>query len=219
MICEILDEKGSSAKLPDLLALAGRHGLKAGTIESLIAHRLKHDRIVQQTAEAEVEVGRHGTFSVKVFASLVEPVEHVALVKGDGSSDEPVLVRVQVSDSLSDILALEIDGAGSGLKEAIDIIGKAGRGVVVLIRSANPRVLEDWVRAHASEDIGLKAPIAKRQIETGLGSQILSALGVRKMVLLSRTIPNDYAGLKAFGLDVVEERTFGKLSKNSGSLA
>lgn len=217
VICEVLDERGSSARLPHLLELARKHCLRAGTIESLIAHRLKYDRIVKQTAEAEIVVREHGVFSVKVFASLVEQTEHLALVKGDVTTGSPVLVRVQVSDSLSDVLGLGIEGAGSGLKDAIDTIGQAGRGVVVLIRNSNPRAFEDWVRARGSERESPAIASSTRQIETGLDSQILTALGVRDMILLSRSAPNDYAGLRAFGLNVVEERSFGRSALKSGS--
>ncbi|MCU0733475.1 MAG: 3,4-dihydroxy-2-butanone-4-phosphate synthase [Hyphomonas sp.] len=217
VICEILDDRGGSAKLPQLLDLAHRHGLKAGTIDSIIAHCLKKNRIVKQTAMADVVVGKHGPFTVKVFTSLIEPTEHLALVKGDITTGEPVLVRVQASDTLSDVLNLGLNAEGSGLKDAIEIIGRAGKGVVVLIRNANPRAMEDWARARSGQGPVAETTALRRQIETGLGSQILSALGVKDMILLSRSAPYDYAGLKAFGLNVVEERTLGRSAASQES--
>jgi 3,4-dihydroxy 2-butanone 4-phosphate synthase/GTP cyclohydrolase II len=135
-----------------------------------------------------------------VYVNLVQHAEHVALVKGDVTTAEPVLVRMHAFNLLSDVLGDRSDGNGSALHQAMRMIAEAGRGVVVLIREPLPNSLSDRVRARLGET---KGPAALR--DYGVGAQILLDLGVREMVLLSnsrRTI----IGLEGFGLTVVARR-------------
>ena len=109
VICEIMNDDGTMARMPDLVAFAQRHGLKIGTIEDLIGYRLSHDRIVKPVAKTTVESGFGGTFDLHVYETTVEPVEHLALVKGDLTAPGPVLVRVHAVNALADLL-----GVGDG---------------------------------------------------------------------------------------------------------
>src|SRR4051812_18459163 len=104
VICEIMNDDGTMARLPDLIAFAQRHGLKIGTIADLIAYRLRYDHLVKVVAESKVESAHVGAFVLKVYATTVDPVEHVALIKGDVTKGGPVLARVHASNTLEDVL-------------------------------------------------------------------------------------------------------------------
>jgi 3,4-dihydroxy 2-butanone 4-phosphate synthase/GTP cyclohydrolase II len=212
VICEIMNDDGTMARMPDLVAFAQRHGLKIGTIEDLIGYRLQHDRVVKRTASAKVESAHGGPFDLHVYETPVDPVEHVAMVKGDLSAPGPVLVRVHVVSALSDLLGIAgADGqvpSGSPIAKSLEAIAAEGRGAVVLIRDLRPKSVSEWI-AHNAErkrTHKTKAEKERRLVEIGVGSQILRDLGVRDMVLLSNAPPSRYVGLEAFGLRIVGQR-------------
>jgi len=205
VICEIMNEDGTMARMPDLIPFAQRHGLKIGTIEDLIAYRLKHDRLVKQVARTQVDTTLGGTFDLRVFTTTVEPVEHLALVKGDISpSGGPVLVRVHAVNVLSDLLG--IAGDHGAVAKSIRAIEREGRGVIVLIRDLGPKSVSEWVGRRSKADAGEKAARGRRQVEIGVGSQILRELGVADMVLLTNAPDDVYVGLEAYGLRIVGTR-------------
>jgi len=207
VICEIMNEDGTMARMPDLIPFAQRHGLKIGTIEDLIAYRLKNDQLVKQVAETKVTSAFGGTFDLRVFTTTVEPVEHLALVKGDISSEAgPLLVRVHAVNLLGDLLGIGTDGSsGSIVSRAMRAIEQEGRGVIVLIRDLGPKSVSEWVGRRTKEAGGEKAR-GRRQVEIGVGSQILRELGVGDMVLLTNTPGDVYVGLEAYGLRIVGTR-------------
>lgn len=196
VICEIMNDDGTMARLPDLIAFAQAHGLKIGTIADLIAYRLRYDHLVRVVAETALTSPFGGDFDVKVYATTVDPAEHVALVKGDVSSGGPVLVRVHAMNTLDDVFS------SGGHREtlvhkAMEIIGREGRGVIVLIRETRP----DAISARLGVDAG-----SQRLIEYGIGAQILLDLGVREMVLLSNSPARKIVGLEGYGLTVAGHR-------------
>jgi 3,4-dihydroxy 2-butanone 4-phosphate synthase/GTP cyclohydrolase II len=199
VICEIMNDDGTMARLPDLIAFAERHDLKIATIADLIAYRLRYDHLVRVVAESKVESGHGGAFDLKVYATTVDPAEHVALVKGDVASGGPVLVRVHAMNTVDDIIA-------SGphretlVHKAMDIIGREGRGVIVLIRESRP----DAISARLKQEAGGQGQ--QRLIEYGIGAQILLDLGVREMVLLSNSPARKIVGLEGYGLKVAGHR-------------
>ena len=138
VICEIMNDDGNMARLPDLIAFAQRHGLKIGTITDLIAYRLRYDHLVRVVAETKIDSAYGGAFDLKVYATTVDPAEHVALVKGDVASGGPVLVRVHALNTIDDVLSTGTSRE-TPIHKAIGIIGREGRGVVVLIRRVAPR--------------------------------------------------------------------------------
>ncbi len=197
VICEIMNDDGSMARLPDLVAFAQHHNLKLGTIENLIAHRRRIEKLVRRVAEGVTVQAEGGTWSLVVFANTVEYAEHLVLIKGDVSSGSPPLVRVHAADLLGDMLGGPQPGALAG---AMRMIAAEGRGVVVLIREANPTSLSERVRR-----LGVSPRVPQSLRDYGVGAQILVDLGVRDMVLLSnahRTV----VGLEAYGLNIVERR-------------
>jgi 3,4-dihydroxy 2-butanone 4-phosphate synthase/GTP cyclohydrolase II len=201
VICEIMNDDGTMARLPDLIAFAQRHGIKIGTIAELIAYRLRYDHLVKVVAGTQIESAHGGIFDLKVYATTVDPAEHVALVKDDVGSGDPVLVRVHAMNTLDDVLA-----AGGHretlVHKAMDIIGKEGRGVIVLIRESRP----DAISARLKREPGSDHTGQQRLIEYGIGAQILLDLGVREMVLMSNAPARKIVGLEGYGLKVVGHR-------------
>jgi 3,4-dihydroxy 2-butanone 4-phosphate synthase/GTP cyclohydrolase II len=202
VICEIMNDDGTMARLPDLVAFAQRHGLKIATIADLIAYRLRYDHLVKVVAETTITSAYGGSFALKVYATTVDPAEHVALVKGDVSDGGPVLARVHATNTLDDIL-----GAGGHretlVHKAMDIIGREGRGVIVLIRESRPDAISSRLtREEKPEQSG-----QQRLIEYGIGAQILLDLGVHEMVLLSNSPARKIVGLEGYGLKVVGHRS------------
>ena len=198
VICEIMNDDGTMARLPDLVAFAQRHGLKIATIADLIAYRLRYDHLVKVVAETKIESGYGGAFDLKVYATTVDPAEHVALVKGDVSSGGPVLVRVHAMNTIDDVVSTG-GSRETAVHKAMDIIGREGRGVVVLIRESRPDAIS--VRLKAEGVAG-----QQRLIEYGIGAQILLDLGVREMVLLSNSPARKIVGLEGYGLKVAGHR-------------
>ena len=202
VICEIMNDDGTMARLPDLVAFAQRHGLKIATIADLIAYRLRYDHLVKVVTETAITSPYGGDFKVKVYATTVDPSEHVALVKGDVSSGGPVLVRVHAMNTIDDVF-----GTGPHretlVHKAMEIIGKEGRGVIVLIRESRA----DAVSSRLARDQGTPEAGQQRLIEYGIGAQILLDLDVHEMVLLSNSPARKIVGLEGYGLSVVGLRT------------
>ncbi|HTZ80384.1 MAG TPA: 3,4-dihydroxy-2-butanone-4-phosphate synthase [Stellaceae bacterium] len=201
VICEIMNDDGTMARRDDLIAFAQLHGLKVATIADLIAYRRRHDRIVERKLETEFESEHGGTFRMIVYVNEVTYAEHIALVKGDLTTPEPVLVRMHALNVLDDVLGSKARGRSGVLQASMEMIARAGRGVAVLIREPTPTAVSDRVRrlmAQGSE----RVPALR---DYGIGAQILLDLGVRDMILLSNT-KRSIIGLEGYGLTVVEQR-------------
>ena len=189
VICEIMKEDGSMARLPDLVAFAQRHGLKIGTISDLIAYRRRHDNLVNQTDSRPVHARVGGDWLMRVFTDETQGAEHIVLTKGDLTAPGPVLVRMHAMNPLEDVL-----GVGrSDLAGAMGVIADEGRGVVVLLRDTEMKLDAEGV-----------SPAKLRRY--GLGAQILAALGVHEMELLTNSGAPKVVGLEAYGLDIVGTR-------------
>jgi 3,4-dihydroxy 2-butanone 4-phosphate synthase/GTP cyclohydrolase II len=201
VICEIMNDDGSMARLPDLISFAQLHGLKVGTIADLIAYRRRNDSLIERMVETELESRYGGTFRMMVYRNKVEYAEHIALVKGDVSGSDPVMVRVHALNVLEDVLG-DRHGRGGILEASMRLIAEAERGVVVLIREPRPQALSNRVRRRLGEPVDQSGELR----DYGIGAQILLDLGVQNMVLLSnhqRTI----VGIEGFGLNIVEQRS------------
>ena len=201
VICEIMNDDGTMARLPDLVTFAQRHGLKVGTIAGLIAYRLENDRLVERDIATTFKSRFGGDFRLQVYTNVLDGVEHVALVKGDVTTPGPVLVRVHAVDMLEDLLGEGESGRGDQLHRAMEAIGVAGRGVVVVLREPAPDSVSRRIRASLGQH-----PAPTRDLRVyGIGAQILADLGVRDMILLSNT-DRTIVGLEGYGLTVVETR-------------
>ncbi len=198
VICEIMNEDGSMARMPDLVSFAQHHGLKLGTIADLIAHRRRTERLVRRVEEGMLEDAPGGPWRVVIYANTLEYGEHVALVKGDLARPGPIPVRVHAVNLLSDITGRH---GPKDLHQAMEEIQRQGRGVVVLIRDVKPSALSERVRAGREK-------MAPELRDYGIGAQILSDLGVREMILLSNH-PRPVVGLEGYGLTITDIRPIG----------
>ncbi|MGE5515850.1 MAG: 3,4-dihydroxy-2-butanone-4-phosphate synthase [Bacteroidota bacterium] len=200
VICEIMNDDGTMARMPDLVKFAQFHGLKIATIADLIAYRRRHDKIVRREVEAPFASKWGGDWRMVVYVNQVAYAEHIALVKGDIAGGDPVMVRVHGVNILDDVLGDQGSGKAGELHAAMEMISAHGCGVVVLVREPRPTSLSDRVRAQLDSR---PAPVELR--DYGVGAQILLDLGVREMILLSNT-KKTLIGLEGFGLQVVEQR-------------
>ena len=202
VICEIMNDDGTMARLPELVAFAQLHGLKVATIADLISYRRRHDTMVRRAVETEMTSRFGGAYRMIVYENTVEYAEHVALVKGDISGPEPVLVRMHALNVLADLLGDQRMGEDRGktLHGAMNAIAAEGRGVVVLIREPRPTALSDMMRA-ANAEAGQPQELR----EYGIGAQILLDLGVKDMILLSNS-QRTVVGLEGYGLTIQEQR-------------
>jgi 3,4-dihydroxy 2-butanone 4-phosphate synthase/GTP cyclohydrolase II len=218
VICEIMNDDGTMARLPDLVKFAQFHGLKIGAIADLIAYRRRTEQLVERMSEGALDSRFGGAWRMIVYVNKAAYAEHIALVKGDVTTRDPVLVRMHALNVLDDVLGDRAGGRGDVLHAAMQAIGRAGRGVVVLIREPRPTSLSDRVRARLAEpthaladhlsDHGRAVAMAAGPPslrDYGVGAQILADLGVRDMILLSNA-PRAIVGLEGYGLTVVETR-------------
>ena len=205
VICEIMNDDGTMARLPDLVAFAQLHNLKLGTIADLIAHRRRTERLVRRVQEGTIQHVAGGEWNLIVYANTVEYAEHLVLFKGDLTGSDPILVRMHQVDLLDDLTS---GPHWISLHGAMTMIANEGRGAVVLLRETRKTALSERV---AKLDGGSRPPQQLR--DYGIGAQILLDLGVRDMVLLSNT-RRQIVGLDGYGLNVVDQRPIAETEGN-----
>jgi 3,4-dihydroxy 2-butanone 4-phosphate synthase/GTP cyclohydrolase II len=204
VIVEILNEDGTMARRPDLEKFAREHDLKLGTIADLIRYRLDNEHTVERVAETAVRT-EFGDFRLVTYQDTVDNTVHMAMVKGSISAGTPTLVRVHIRNMLADVLGVEHENFGWPLRSALKRVADEGSGVVVLLRKPEParELVQQIVSLHKPNSEEHHAPDPHRVLRTyGIGAQILSDLGVRKMRVLSA--PRRMQGISGFGLEVVE---------------
>jgi 3,4-dihydroxy 2-butanone 4-phosphate synthase / GTP cyclohydrolase II len=198
VICEIMNDDGTMARLPDLVAFAQKHNLKLGTIADLIGYRRLTERLVRKVEEGVFKHNAGGDWRAIVYANTVEYQEHLVLVKGDISDGAPVMVRMHAVDLLDDMTG---QPHWIAVHNAMHMIGQAGRGVVVMIREHRKTALAERVRLLSSQ------PRSQRELrDYGIGAQILLDLGVKNMILLTNS-RRTVIGLEGYGLNILEQRT------------
>lgn len=193
VICEIMNDDGTMARLPDLISFAQRHALKIGTISDLIAYRRRNDNLVTERAVKRVTSAYGGDWLMRIYTDETQGAEHVVLTKGDLTSDAPVLVRMHALNPLEDVLGIGADHAGE-LQGAMRLIAAEGRGVVVLLRDMAMKIVTE----------GEASPQTLRQY--GLGAQILAALGLGEITLVTNSKAPKVVGLEAYGLSITGTR-------------
>jgi 3,4-dihydroxy 2-butanone 4-phosphate synthase / GTP cyclohydrolase II len=197
VICEIMNDDGTMARLPDLVQFAQLHGLKIGTIADLIAYRRRYDHFIQRSVETDFQSHHGGQWRMMVYVNTIEYAEHIALVKGDITTPEPVLVRMHALNIFSDLLGYR-PFEQDVLADSMRIVAEAGRGVVVILRQTRPTFVSDVVLRRVAEDID-----RRRVKEYGVGAQILLDLGVKNMILLTDTPEKKVVALDGYGLNIV----------------
>jgi 3,4-dihydroxy 2-butanone 4-phosphate synthase/GTP cyclohydrolase II len=199
VICEIMNEDGTMARLPDLVSFAQLHGLKIGTISDLIAYRRRHDNLVRVRETSTVQSEFGGAWEMRIYTDETQGAEHIALVKGDITTPEPVLVRMHALDPLLDVAGIGPRGRRNEFGDAMALIAEEGRGALVLLRDVH-------MKLHADGDA---SPQTLRQY--GLGAQILSSLGLHKIELLTNSPKPKVVGLDAYGLEIVGTRKISEI--------
>ncbi len=209
-ICEIIKDDGEMARLDDLILFAEENDLKIITIQDLIEYRSKNEILVEKISEAKLPT-KYGDFKILGFASKVTDEYHVALIKGDISGDEPVLVRVHSECLTGDALFSARCDCGQQLEESFRMIEKLGRGVILYMKQEGRGIgLLNKIKAYHLQDHGFDTVEANLELgfkadmrDYGIGAQILKAIGIRKMRLLTNN-PTKLIGLKGYGIEIVE---------------
>ncbi len=201
VICEIMNDDGTMARRDDLIDFAQTHNLKISTIADLIAYRRKHDHLIERTLESKLNTSIAGEFNMAVFVNNTTYAEHVALWRGEISSDKPVMVRMHALNVLDDVLGDNHSGKAGDLHNSMKMIDQNGEGVVVLIREPSPRSLSDTIKTRIGEPVEVNHDLR----DYGVGAQILLDLGVQQMILLTNS-EKHIVGLDGYGLSVVEQR-------------
>lgn len=198
VICEIMNDDGTMARMPDLVKFAAEHGLKIATIADLIAYRRRKEKLVEKITQTKIKTSFAGEFDLLVYSNIIEYAEHIVLVKGKIDGKKPVYVRMHALNVLNDVLGDMTDGKDNDLRGAMKMINEKGEGVIVILRGPNKSRISDLIKIRNGELVDSMSELR----EYGIGAQILGDLGVKEMILLSNS-QKYIIGLDGYDLKIV----------------
>ena len=210
VICEIMNDDGTMARMPDLKKFSEKHGLKVATVADIIAYRMRNESFVKKAAETVLPT-TYGEFKAIAFVNDIDEYEHLALIKGDIDPETPTLVRVHSQCLTGDVLGSYRCDCGQQLETAMEMVQKEGLGVILYMQQEGRGIgLANKLRAYALQDEGRDTVEANEELgfeadlrDYGVGAQILASLGVKKMKLMTNN-PKKIIGLEGYGLEMVE---------------
>jgi 3,4-dihydroxy 2-butanone 4-phosphate synthase/GTP cyclohydrolase II len=210
VLCEIMKDDGTMARRDDLFSFAEKHNLKVATIKDLISYLYKNTFLVKEVAEAKLPT-EYGEFVIKVFKNIIDGTEHTALIKGEITNEEDILLRVHSECLTGDVFGSMRCDCGPQLHKAMEMVEKEGKGIILYMRQEGRGIgLVNKLKAYQLQEKGLDTVEANLALgfeadsrDYGIGAQILVALGVKKMRLITNN-PTKRVGLESYGLEVVD---------------
>ena len=212
VICEIMNDDGTMARIPDLIKFSEKHNIKIGKIVDLIAYRRQKDNFLNKSYESKITLKSGEDFDIKIYESSFDKTEQIVLSKGEIDDGNPILVRVHVTDYFENLLG-DYGSNDESLRKSIKEISKEGRGILILVRDSGSSAISQLAALQDDNSKDEKnAQEEKSELRIfGMGAQILSELGVKKMILLTNT-DWKFIGLEAYNIEIVETRLLNELN-------
>ena len=210
VICEIMNDDGTMARVPDLIEFSKKHNIKIGRIVDLISHRREKDKFIKKSYDSEINLASGEKFNIKIYETLFDGTEQIVLSKGNVSDGKPILVRVHVTDYFDNLFG-NYGSDDASLHKAIKIIENAQRGIIILIRDTGRSIINSLITNQSSLESNYQSNNDELRIY-GMGAQILSEIGVKKMILLTNT-EWKFIGFEAFDIEIVETKLLNNIDE------